>query len=141
MNASSDIKPSIISKRTDALIQRVEQSVNAMLSRLQSIIELSSIDTELNPTASAASALQIRSYATQLINASEDLRTLVREVKEIWLLSSNGELNSKLSQEQADQESEKEVILSASEATAIRESACQALQMLGARQVAVPPSS
>ena len=76
-----------ISKRTDELISRVDNAINEMLNRYQTLIELTISQVPANTAYSAAYALQTQNNATQLIRASEDLRQIIREVKEIWVLN------------------------------------------------------
>lgn len=97
MNGSGQIDP--LSQRTDSLVSRTNQAVDALLSRFTAIVESASVDasdTRANDVSIAATnALQIEHQANMMARAAEDLRTIIREVKEHWVLAEGSQLQAR----------------------------------------------
>lgn len=89
---SVELVPTRLTQRTDVLVSRVSQATDSLLARYSAIAELSVARDDLiggrNASTAAATSLQIENHANQMVKAAEDLRTVVREVKEAWILGS-----------------------------------------------------
>lgn len=118
-----NVAPTPLTQRTDSLVSRVDRATDSLLSRFSAIAELSFSDSEsLNAgqsdpiiasrsAATAASAsLQIEEYTHQMVRAAEELRSLIREVKEAWILSGHTEKagqDDQQEEEESEQDGEK----------------------------------
>jgi len=76
---------------------RVNNNLDILLKRFESIIELASVYDKdrivKDRTATAVEAYQIECHASSMIRAAEDLLALTRSLKEAWLF---GQLGSEL---------------------------------------------
>lgn len=112
-----------LSQRTDNFVSRVDQATESLLSRFSAIVELSALSpsatdprgrredddggtTRTAVSTAAATALQVENHANQMVKAAEELRTIIREVRECWVLGTRPEHdqsnNDDLEEEQRD---------------------------------------
>lgn len=88
----TDIRSTALTQRTDLLVDRVDQATDTILSRFQSIVDLSTAeDAERNERSDSAfvaatRSVQIEHSASQIVRAVQDLRIILREVREHWVL-------------------------------------------------------
>lgn len=99
-----------LSQRTDALVNRIDQATEALLGRFASIIEFvsnnSSEEIKQDMSTAAATALLVENQANEMVRAAEDLRVIIREVREHWIL---GEQSQQLTSSQNPNETDVEI--------------------------------
>lgn len=106
----------VLSQRTDSLVNRTDFAVDSLLSRFTAIVEIATENESeagtISLSTSTAKALQIENQANMLARAAEDLRQIIREVKEHWVLgerSHKGQLRDSVSGKTSDEASELQI--------------------------------
>lgn len=102
-----------MTQRTDLLVDRVEQATDTILSRFQNIVDLSSTDDgerseHTDPSFIAATqSAQVEHSAGQIVRAAQDLRIILREVREHWILGAKIGRSQNASNESKDDDAMK----------------------------------